>query len=170
MFNSFSQSISSLPDRAANAVLSALLGPLFLRMESCTLTTAGLVVKAAASPLAKTGAAITHYISSGIKGRIAASTDMPALTGFNVANAKWNAIVFSVNKLGVVRAQIGKQDAATEAGIRWPELDQGSAILGILIINPTTGSFTGGTTALDDVNMNIQFISPVGTFDPSVKI
>lgn len=170
MFNSLSQTLAAMPDKTAALALSNLLNPLFQRMESCMLTTAGLVVKAGASPLAKTGAAITHYIATGIKGRIAASTDMPALTGLNVANARWNAIVFTVNKLGVIRAQIGKQDALSEAGIRWPELDQGSAIIGMLIINPTTGSFTGGTTALDDVNMNIQFISPIGAFDPTIKL
>jgi len=134
------------------------------------LSTAGLVIKVGGSTLAKTGAITVHYIADGVKGRILSSTDMPALTGLNIANGKWNVIVFTVDKAGTVRAQIGKKDATTEAGIQWPELDQRRAIVGMIVINAATGAFTGGTTPLDDATLAVQYISPIGSFDPSVKI
>ena len=95
---------------------------------------------------------------------------MPALTGLNIATGKWNVIVFTIDKAGTVRAQIGKRDATTEAGIQWPELDQRRAIVGMIVINAATGAFTGGTTPLDDATLAVQYISPIGSFDPSVKI
>lgn len=165
------QRLLAIPDKAVARALQLLLEPYVERMRSCALSTAGLVIKAGSSALAKTGSAITHYIANGVKGRIAGSTDMPALVG-TVTNAKFNVFVFTVDSGGTVRVQIGVE-GATEAAIKWPVLDQKRAILGMIIINPTgTGNFVGGTTALDDVTVvpNAQYISPVGVFDPTTKI
>ena len=165
------QRLLAIPDKAMARALQLVLEPYVERMKSCALSTAGLVIKAGSSALAKTGSAITHYIANGVKGRIAGSTDMPALVG-TVTNAKFNVFVFTVDSGGTVRAQIGVE-GATEAAIKWPVLDQKRAILGMIIINPTgTGNFVGGTTALDDVTVvpNAQYISPVGVFDPTTKI
>lgn len=165
------QRLLAIPDKAVARALQLLLEPYVERMRSCALSTAGLVIKAGSSALAKTGSTITHYIANGVKGRIAGSTDMPALVG-TVTNAKFNVFVFTVDSGGTVRVQIGVE-GATEAAIKWPVLDQKRAILGMIIINPTgTGNFVGGTTALDDVTVvpNAQYISPVGVFDPTTKI
>lgn len=165
------QRLLAIPDKAMARALQLVLEPYVERMKSCALSTAGLVIKAGSSALAKTGSAITHYIANGVKGRIAGSTDMPALVG-TVTNAKFNVFVFTVDSGGTVRVQIGVE-GATEAAIKWPVLDQKRAILGMIIINPTgTGNFVGGTTALDDVTVvpNAQYISPVGVFDPTTKI
>lgn len=147
----------------------SILAPLLIRLQSCALSTAGLVIKVAASPLAKTGAAVTHFIAEGIKGRIAASTDMPALVG-TVSNARFNVFVFSVDKVGVVNVQMGTE-GTTEAAIRWPKLDPKKAVLGFIVVNPTgAGNFVGGTTALDDATVvpNAAFVSPTGVFDPAI--
>lgn len=176
MFDILSQRLQAITDKSLAYNLRLLLEPLFSRTRSCMLSTAGLVIKVGGSTLAKTGAITVHYIADGVKGRILSSTDMPALTGLNIANGKWNVIVFTVDKAGTVRAQIGKKDPATgtdpatEAGIRWPELDQRRAIVGMIVINAATGAFTGGTTPLDDATLAVQYISPIGSFDPSVKI
>ena len=170
MFDNLSQRLLAITDKSLAYNLRLLLEPLFSRTRSCTLSTAGLVIKVGGSTLAKTGAITVHYIADGVKGRILSSTDMPALTGLNIANGKWNVIVFTVDKAGTVRAQIGKRDATTEAGIQWPELDQRRAIVGMIVINAATGAFTGGTTPLDDATLAVQYISPIGSFDPSVKI
>ena len=170
MFDNLSQRLQAITDKSLAYNLRLLLEPLFSRTRSCMLSTAGLVIKVGGSTLAKTGAFTVHYIADGVKGRIAAATDMPALTGLNIANGKWNVIVFTVDKAGTVRAQIGKRDATTEAGIQWPELDQRRAIVGMIVINAATGAFTGGTTPLDDATLAVQYISPIGSFDPSVKI
>ncbi len=170
MFDNLSQRLLAITDKGLAYNLRLLLEPLFSRTRSCMLSTAGLVIKVGGSTLAKTGAITVHYIAEGVKGRILSSTDMPALTGLNIANGKWNVIVFTVDKAGTVRAQIGKRDATTEAGIQWPELDQRRAIVGMIVINAATGAFTGGTTPLDDATLAVQYISPIGSFDPSVKI
>lgn len=171
MMEPLAQRLLAIPDKAVARALQLLLEPYVERMRSCALSTAGLVIKTGGSALAKTGSAITHYIANGVKGRIAGSTDMPALVG-TVTNAKFNVFVFTVDSGGTVRVQIGVE-GATEAAIKWPVLDQKRAILGMIIINPTgTGNFVGGTTALDDVTVvpNAQYISPVGVFDPTTKI
>lgn len=170
MFDNLSQRLLAITDKSLAYNLRLLLEPLFSRTRSCMLSTAGLVIKVGGSTLAKTGAITVHYIADGVKGRILSSIDMPALTGLNIANGKWNVIVFTVDKAGTVRAQIGKRDATTEAGIQWPELDQRRAIVGMIVINAATGAFTGGTTPLDDATLAVQYISPIGSFDPSVKI
>ena len=170
MFDNLSQRLLAITDKSLAYNLRLLLEPLFSRTRSCMLSTAGLVIKVGGSTLAKTGAITAHYIADGVKGRILSSTDMPALTGLNITSGKWNVIVFTVDKAGTVRAQIGKRDATTEAGIQWPELDQRRAIVGMIVINAATGAFTGGTTPLDDATLAVQYISPIGSFDPSVKI
>lgn len=161
--------LAAISDKEAGKVLRFILGPIVNRFRSCTLSTAGLVIFGAASPVVKTGAAVTHFIAEGVKGRIAASTNMPLLVG-TVANAKFNVFVFSVDKASAVTVQMGVE-GVTEAAIRWPKLDQRKAIVGFIIVNPTgAGDFVGNTTALDSAGVvpNVAFISPTGTFDPSV--
>lgn len=176
MFESLAQRLSGVRDKNTAYQLKLLLEPLYTRMRSVMLSTAGLQIKAAASPLARTGAVTVHYIADGVKGRILSATDMPALTGLNIASGKWNVIIFTVDKAGVVRVQMGKKDPntgtdpATEGGIKWPELDQRQAIVGMIVINAATGAFTGGTTALDDATLAVQYVSPIGAYDPTVKV
>lgn len=161
--------LAQIADTAARYALLNILAPLLNRLRSCTLSTAGLVIKAGSSALAKTGPAVTHYIAEGVKGRIAGSTDMPALVG-TVTNAAFNVFVFYVDRAGTVTGKMGTE-GATEAAIKWPTTDQRKAILGFIVVNPTgTGPFIGGTTALDDATVapNAVYISPVGAFDPQV--
>lgn len=146
--------------------LRQLLTPLFDRQTSFPITTAGLVIKAGASALAKTGAAISYYLANGILQKIAAATDMPALVG-SVTNAKFNVYCFFVDQAGVTTSLMGTE-GATLAAVRFPQFPLKKALIGFIIINPTgTGPFVGGTTALDDgtVVPNAVFISPLCGFD-----
>lgn len=161
--------LAQISDTAARYALLNILVPVIDRLRSCTLSTAGLVIKAGGSALAKTGSAVTHFIAEGVKGRIAGSTDMPALVG-TVTNAAFNVFVFSVDKASTVTVQMGTE-GATEAAIKWPKLDPRKAVVGFIVVNPTgTGPFVGGTTALDDATVvpNAVYISPVGAFDPAI--
>ena len=161
--------LAQVSDSAARYALELILTPILNRFQSCALNGAGLVIKAGSSALAKTGASVFHYIAEGVKGRISAGTDMPALVG-TVTNAMFNVFVFSVDKAGTLSVQMGVE-GATEAAIKWPKLDQRKAVVGFLVINPTgTGNFVGGTTALDDATVapNTAYISPSGVFDPQV--
>lgn len=162
--------LSQLSDTAGRYALLNILVPIVTRFRSCTLSTAGLVITATAGKkVPKTGAAVTHFIADGVKGRITAGTDMPALIGTVTADM-FNVFVFCVDKAGTLTTLMGTE-GATEADIKWPKLDPKKAILGFIVINPTgTGNFVGNTDALDDVTIapNTVYISPVGTFDPQV--
>lgn len=169
MIQNLRQMITQVSDTAARYALFNIFAPIVNRFRSCTLSTAGLVIKAGGSALAKTGSAVTHFIAEGVKGRIAGSTDMPALVG-SVTNAMFNVFVFSVDKASTVTVQMGTE-GATEAAIKWPKLDKRKAVVGFIVINPTgTGNFVGGTTALDDATVapNAAYVSPVGMFDPVI--
>lgn len=165
------QRLQAVNDHKEKYNLFLLFQALFEQFRSQSNSSAGLVIKAGASALVKTGAAVYHYIAQGIKGRIAAATDMPALVG-TVTNAAFNVYVFSVDKGGTTYVQMGVE-GATEAGIRWPSLAPGRAVIGYIVVNPTgTGDFVGGTTALDDATVvpNVVYINVIGVFDPGITI
>ena len=79
---------SSLDKEALRPLLSALAD----RFSSQATSTAGLVIKAAAGVLAKTGAAAFAGVANGVPVAIAAATDMPALTGITIGAAKFNVV------------------------------------------------------------------------------
>lgn len=170
-FNKLIQRLRSLRDRAMAFEFERLLSPVWSRFRTCAHSSAGLVIKTTASALVKTGASVFHYTVKGKKGRIAAATDMPALSG-TVTNAMFNVFVFTVDDAGTKYAQMGTE-AATEASVRWPKLDAERCLIGYVVINPTgTGNFVGGTTALDDATVvpNAAYVSPIGMWDTTAEI
>ena len=165
------QRLQAVGSRRAEFNLYFLFSSLMEALRTQSNSSAGLVIKAGASTLVKTGAAVYHYVAEGIKGRIAASTDMPALVG-TVTNAAFNVYVFSVDKAGTTYVQMGTE-GSSEAGIIWPALNPKRAIIGYIVVNPTgTGNFVGGTTALDDgtVVPNVVYVNTLGAFNPSIRI
>lgn len=165
------QQLANIADRAGKAALYRLLKPMKERYRSCAHSSAGLVIKAGASALVKTGASVFHYQAKGKNGRIAAATDMPALSG-TVTNGKHNVFVFTVDSAGTTYSQMGTE-GATEAAVKWPTLNQERAIIGYIKVNPTgTGDFVGGTTQLDNATVvpNVAYVSPTGMFDPTALI
>lgn len=161
--------IAGAPGGLLQSTLRSLLTPLFDRESSNCLTSAGLVIKAGGSALAKTGAAITYALANGILRAIAAATDMPALVG-TVANATFNVFCFFIDSAGTVTSQMGVAGASL-AAMQFPQVPLGKAMIGFVVINPTgTGSFVGGTTALDDATVvpNAAFVNTIGGFDPYV--
>jgi len=161
----------SVGDTTIREALYKLLKPMKERYRTCVHATAGLVIKAGGSALAKTGAAVCHLTVKGKNRRIAASTDMPALVG-TVVNATHNVFVFTIDDAGTTYVQMGTAGSA-EANVRWPDLNPERAIIGYIKVNPTgTGNFVGGTTALDDATVvpNAAYVSPVGMFDPTAAI
>ncbi len=132
------------------------------------LTSAGLVISATTTKT-KTGASIFYATAGGRLVTIAAGTDMPVLVG-SVTNAKFNVFCFWVNAAGTTSVAMGTE-GSTLGAVKFPDFPVGSAHIGFVIINPTgTGPFVGGTTALGDVTVipNAVYISPLGSFDPSI--
>lgn len=159
--------LEGVKDYVTQYNLRSLLRPLFDRQTSLAVVTAGLVIKAGSSALAKTGAASSYYLANGILQKISAATDMPALSG-TVTNAKFNVYCFFIGQTGTVTSQMGTE-GATLAALKFPQFPVQKALVGFIIINPTgTGNFVGGTTALDDATVvpNAVYVSPIGGFDP----
>jgi len=140
------------------------------RFSSFQVGSAGLVIKAGASPTVKTGASACRAIANGVLRSIAAATDMAALSGI-VLTTTFNVFVFTINSAGTLATTMGTA-GATLAAVKFPTIPVGSAVIGYTIINPTgAGSFVGGTTALDDgaVIPNAVHESVIGPFDPTIN-
>lgn len=142
------------------------LGSMADRFSSCAVSSAGLVIKTGGSTLAKTGSAVTNLVANGIPVAIAASTDMPALTGINNTAAYYRIVCFFVDSAGTVTAAAGGE-ASTLAACTWPAFPAGQALVGFLTIYYAS-AFTGGTTPLDTATTTYN--SPTGAWDPSVLV
>ncbi len=163
--------ISNFRDAISQNITRVVLSPLFDRQSSLMLSTAGLVIKTGGSTLVKTGATAAKYFASGVYGNITAATDMAALVG-TVANATFNVFCFFVDNAGTLTSAMGTA-GATRALVKFPQLPVGKALIGFVEINPTgTGSFVGGTTALDDVTVvpTAVYVNVVSGFDPACII
>lgn len=146
--------------------LLEVLGPLVDRFSSCAISSAGLVIKAGGSALAKTGSATTNLVANGIPVAIAASTDMPALTDINITAGYYRIVCFFIDSAGTTSVAAGTE-GATLAAATWPPFPAGKALVGFLTI--TYGSaFTGGTTPLDTATTTYN--SPTGAWDPSCLV
>ena len=151
-------------ERDRNAIRQVLL-PIVDRFSSLATSTAGLVIKAGGSALAKTGTVAFQGIASGVPVTIAASTDMPALSG-SITAASYNIYAFFIDSASVVTSAMGTE-ATTLAGVKFPSFPQGKALVGYLIVTYAS-TFVGGTTALDTATT--VYVSPVGPFDPTVLV
>jgi hypothetical protein len=146
--------------------LQTIINPIGDRYSSQPLTSAGLVIKAGGSTLAKTGAADFYASVTGVLVKIAASTDMPALTGINVGAGSFCTVYFFVDSAGTVTVAAGTP-GATLAAVVPPQFPQGKALVGFLILTYAS-AFTGGTTPLDTATT--VYVSPLGPFDPTVLL
>jgi hypothetical protein len=161
------QNLAAFPGTLLQIAARRVVQALWDRQTSRPITSAGLVIKAGGSALAKTGSSATYLLANGIMQKISGSTDMPALVG-TVTNATFNMYCFFIDSAGNVTSQIGIA-GTTLAKMKFPQMPQKKALIGFVIINPTgTGDFVGGTTALDDATVvpNAAFISPTAGFDP----
>ena len=153
------------------ANLRAILAPIADRFSSQMLSNSTLVIGSVSKTVPKTGAAISYGVVRGVPIDIAAGTAMPALSGV-VLNAKFNVYCFFADAAEALTSAMGTA-GATWADVVFPPFPENKTLLGFVIVNPTgTGNFTGGTTELDDgtVLPNAIYISPVGPFDPSIRL
>lgn len=166
MLETMTRHLAGITEMRFRTALRRILRPVCDRYSSQPLTSAGLVIKTGGSALAKTGADDFYASVRGILVKIAASTDMPALTGINITAAHFNVVCFFVDSAGTVTAAAGTQ-GATLGAVVFPEPPTGKALVGFLIITHSA-TFTGGTTALDTATT--VYVSPLGAFDPSVLV
>lgn len=166
MQDTISRYLQGLADVKDARFLQFVTNPIGDRYSSQPLTSAGLVIKAGGSTLAKTGSADFYASVQGILVKIAASTDMTALTGLVISANNFNVACFFVDSAGTVTVAFGTQGATLGAAV-FPQFPQGKALVGFLIITHSA-TFTGGTTALDTATT--VYVSPLGPFDPSVLL
>lgn len=133
------------------------------KVNTGAINSAGLVIKAGASTLAKTGAADCYLTVGGILVKIAAATDMLALTGLTITAAKFNVACFFIDAAGAPSVLFGTEGASI-ATLKWPDFPINKALVGILLITHSS-TFTGGTTFLDTATT--VYLSPTIGFDPT---
>lgn len=151
---------------AERDALYNVLGPVFDSLSSVSLTSAGLAIKTGGSALAKTGSAVWVGLADGKVRAIAASTDMPALTGISITADSFNVVVFFVDSVGTVTAVAGNE-GADEDDVIWPDHPKGKAPIGALLITHSS-TFTGGTTPLDTATT--VYLNIVGALSPKCKV
>lgn len=127
------------------------------------LATAGLLIKAGGGVLAKTGTGVFYATVGGRLVTIAASTDMPALTGLVITANSFNVACFFIDSASVVTVKFGVEGTAL-LSVTFPDFPVDKTLVGFLIITHSA-TFTGGTTALDTATT--VYVSPVTAFDPT---
>lgn len=135
------------------------------RLVNQNVSTGGLAIKSGGSALVKAATAF-YSIAGGLAVAKTANTDMAALSG-SVTTALFNVYVFYVSSAGTLTSAMGTE-GATLAAVVFPTPPVNVATIGFVIINPTgTGSFVGGTTALDDgtVIPGALYVNITGPFD-----
>lgn len=169
MLSTITQYLQGVADSTSRLAIGTILRAIGDRHTSRMLNTPGLVIKAGSSALVKTGAADCYALVQGVLVKIAAATDMAALSG-TVTNAKFNVYVYFIDRAGTKTSAMGVE-GATLAAMKWPPIPEGKAVIGFTIINPTgTGDFVGGTTAIDDATVvpTAVHVSLLSGFDPSI--
>lgn len=171
MQSTISQVLSGLPSTGFQHALRPILRALGDRYSSQTINSAALRIKGgSASATVQTNAA-SLYVCGGKLVAKATAQDLPVLSG-TVANGTFNVFAFFIDSTGTFTSVMGLA-ASTLAGVTLPTIPERSAVVGFVVINPTgTGSFVGGTTALDDATVvpNAVFANTIGAFDPSVLL
>lgn len=154
--------VGSLIDKSA---LRLVLTPIGDRLSSQATSSAGLVV-GATNTTSQTGTVPFAGVASGVPVAIAASTLMPALTGLNITAGSYNVFCYFVDAASVVTVLMGTE-GTTLAKVGFPQFPQGKALVGYLVVT-FASQFVGGTTPLSTATT--VYVSPVGSFDPTVLI
>lgn len=168
MLDTISRFMGGITEVAFRQNLLSVFNPIGDRLSTQYFSSAGLAIKAGASPIVKAGT-LSYASVQGKLVKVAANTDMAALSG-TVTNAKFNVYAFFIDGAGALTSAMGTE-GATLAAVIFPPFPEGKAFIGFVIINPTgTGNFVGGTTALDDATVvpNAAYVNSHGAYDPSI--
>ena len=170
MFDTITRWLAGVGSERDRSNLSAVLKPIGDRLSSQMLSNSTLVIGTVSKTVPKTGAAISYGVVKGIPVEIAAGTAMPALSG-TVAEATYNVYCFFIDSASALTSAMGTA-GATWAAVKFPPFPVGKTLIGWVRVFPTTGSFVGGTTELDDGSVvpRATYASPVGAFDPTVLL
>lgn len=126
--------------------------------NSTVLSSFGLTATASAA-LGKTGATAAWALVNGVAVKVAASTNLPAITtASSMTTGQKTAIGYFVDSAGTITAVPGAV-VASAAALPMPASTSSNVVcIGYIIIEAAT-TFTGGTTALDAASITTSFIS-----------
>lgn len=162
-------------------IAAALLPETLLRALGClyqtqNLVSPGLAIKSGGgSPQHLTGA--IQYLINGVlytKAAVAAA-DLPATISWTGAASVYNAGgwivgVDSGGNLSYYATNVTSAASAASAlaGIRWPTVPQGIAVIGAIVVYTSTANttFTAATTNLDATGLTTLYLNTVGPFYP----
>lgn len=161
------KSITTSVGGLADAGLRASLTKLQTAAVDMTLNSAGLTIGSSSKPKVKI-ANTTYYMIDGV---IYSKTtaEITLTTANNVANAKYNVLVLTIDSAGTVTVTNGTE-ASTLAAVVFPSIPSSQVVLGFVIIHPNgTGGFVGGTTDLDDATVvpNAVYVQTPYPFNPN---
>lgn len=165
MKDTIARNVAAMSTNSDKLALLPIFNAIADRMSSQATSSAGLVIKAGGSALAKTGSTAFQGVANGVPVTIAGSTDMPALAG-NITAAYFNVYCFFIDSASTVTVAMGTE-GATLAAVKFPEFPVGKALVGYLIVTYAS-AFTGGATPLDTATT--KYVSPVGAFDPNIRL
>lgn len=120
---------------------------------------------------AKAKVLIANTIYAYVEGLLRIKTTAEIVLSGTITADLFNVYVLSINAAGTVSAQMGTE-AATLAGVVFPTIASGNAVIGFVIVNPTgTGNFVGGTTELDDATVvpNAVYVNTPFPFLPGME-
>jgi hypothetical protein len=163
MLNNITQYLQGLTAGRDREALRLPMQALGGALSTQPLKTAGLVIKAGGGVLAKIGAAAYYGTVKGRLVTVAASTDMPALTGLTITTSNFNVACFFIDAASAVTVLFGTEATAI-GGVKFPQFPVDKALVGFLLITHSD-TFTGNTTALDTATT--VYFSPTGAFDPT---
>ena len=168
--DNLSRWIEGVRDYTTQYTMRKIIEPLFNAESSMALTVAGLVITGVGGTTAKLGASAFYGVVNGVIVTLTASTAMPALSGV-VLQGTFNVYCFFIDSAGVTTSAMGVAGSALGL-VKFPPFPSKKALIGFVIVNPTGGNFTGGTTPLDDATAvpHAAFISPTGGLDPACLI
>lgn len=171
MIETVSRFLAGIPDVTSRRHLQQVLNPIADRLSCQTLTSGALRIDGGSASAVVEINAVYMAVVQGKLVTKASGTNMAALVG-TVTNATFNVYAFFIDVDGTLTSQMGTA-GTTLARVVFPQIPEGKATIGFVVINPTgTGDFVGGTTALDNgtVVPNAVFVNTVGAFDPSVLL
>lgn len=142
---------------------SAVFEVLYSLYSNQPITSAGLVTNTSAVNL---GASAFFAIVNGITVTKAANTALPALTGLNLVNGNFVALLFGIDQSANLYTVWGPI-TSSYGNLQYPALPDGVVAIGGALINDVSaGAFTGGTTSLATAGLTVTYWNEQSPFYP----
>lgn len=166
MQGTISQHLEGLAGESQRKAVRVPLEAIGARLASAATVSAVLAISDTGTGITAMNTEIFYGVADGVHVTLADETDMPALTGIDITAGSFRIVCFFIDKASTVTAVAGVE-GTTLALARFPEFPLGQALVGYAIITYAS-AFTGGSTSLSTATT--IYVSPVGCFDPSIKI